>query len=103
MCSSDLEYGRPITLGTGTAHNRLTTSGNVSDHWAGNAIDLPATGRQLLRMGQSALIAAGMNPAQARRQKGGVFNITGRDGVRHQILFNTNVGGNHFNHVHVSG
>ena len=96
-------YGRPITLGTGTAHNRLTTSGNVSDHWAGNAIDLPATGNQLLQMGQSALIAAGMNPAQARRQKGGVFNITDRAGVRHQILFNTNVGGNHFDHLHVSG
>ncbi len=88
--------GGTIQLGTGTNHNRMTTSGNVSDHWAGNAVDLPASGQRLTRMGQAALIAAGMDPKQARRAKGGVYNVNGW-----QVLFNTHVGGNHYNHVHV--
>ena len=88
--------GSPIQLGTGTAHNRMTTSGNVSAHWGGNALDLPASGSRLIQEGQAALISAGMNPAQARRVKGGLFNIGG-----YQVIFNTGIGGNHFNHVHV--
>ena len=89
-------YGRPITLGTGTQHSQMTTSGNISDHWGGEALDLPATGGALTKMGQSALIAAGMNPRKARSIKGGLFNINGW-----QIIFNTDEGGNHYNHLHV--
>ena len=29
-----------LTVCTGTNHNRLTTSGSVSDHWDGNGVDL---------------------------------------------------------------
>ena len=93
-------YGKPITLGTGTRHNRMTTSGNVSAHWAGNALDLPATGAQLTAMGQAALIAAGMPAAEARRHKSGLFNIGG-----YQVIFGTNTraqGGNHLDHLHVA-
>jgi predicted Zn-dependent protease len=36
------------------------------------------------------------NRAEARKQTGGVFNIGG-----YNILFNTHVGGNHFNHLHI--
>ena len=88
--------GRPIQLGTGTAHNRMTTSGNVSAHWGGNALDLPAAGRSLIQEGQAALISAGMNPAQARQARGGLYNVGG-----YQVIFNTGIGGNHFNHLHV--
>jgi hypothetical protein len=90
-------YGRPLTIGTGTNHSRMTTSGNVSDHWSGHAADIPASGRELVRLGRLALIAAGANRKWAKRQTGGVYNING-----HQILFRTMVGGNHFNHLHVS-
>lgn len=89
-------YGHPVRLGTGTAHNRLTVNGNVSAHWAGNALDLPAVGKKNLALGRAALVAAGMPQAQARKAKGGIYNIGGK-----QIIFQTNQGGNHFNHVHV--
>lgn len=32
--------GKTIYITTGTNHNQMTTSGNVSDHWSGNAADL---------------------------------------------------------------
>ena len=91
--------GSPIQLGTGTAHSQYTTSGNVSDHWGGDAIDLPARGKRLIAMGRSALIAAGMPAKQARKAGAGLYNINGW-----QIIFGTNsaaLGGDHTDHVHV--
>lgn len=90
-------YGRPLLIGTGTSHNRLTVNGNVSDHWAGNAVDIPASGRELTRLGRAALVAAGMAPSRARKINGGLFNLGG-----HQVIFNTRQGGNHWNHLHIS-
>lgn len=89
-------YGTPLVIGTGTNHNRLTTTGNVSDHWRGMAADIPASGDNLTRLGRTALIAAGMPRKQAMKQSGGAYQVG-----RYQILFNTKVGGNHFNHLHV--
>ncbi len=34
-----LSDGRPLVITTGTNHSQMTLSGNVSDHWAGNAAD----------------------------------------------------------------
>lgn len=92
--------GHPLVLGTGTNHDQYTVNGNVSDHWGGNAGDFPASGNTLTKMGQAALIAAGMSPAQARKVKGGLFNLNYK-GKRVQVIFNTDEGGNHFNHLHV--
>jgi hypothetical protein len=92
--------GLPVSIGRGTRHDRLTTNGRVSDHWSGNAADLPATGRRLIRLGQAALIAAGMPEREARRQHGGLYNVGG-----HQIIFNVNdpaLGGDHTDHLHIS-
>lgn len=89
-----------LTVGTGTNHNQRTTTGNVSDHWSGNGADIPAAGSKLVRLGQDALIANGMPRAQARKQKGGAFTLR-RGGKRVQVIFNSNVGGNHFDHLHV--
>jgi hypothetical protein len=88
--------GTPVRIGTGTRHSRLTVNGNVSDHWDGNAADIPASGRRLVRLGQAALIAAGMSPKKARKQRGGLYNVGGA-----QIIFATNEGGNHHDHLHV--
>lgn len=95
-------YGKPITYGTGTNHNRMTTSGNVSDHWDGHAIDLPATGARLYHMGVKALRLLGVSREDARRMgaAGGIFNIPYK-GRRYQVIFRTNEGGNHWNHLHV--
>jgi hypothetical protein len=90
-------YGKPLVGSDGTGHSRLTTSGNVSQHTTGNAVDIPAAGKELLRMGRAALIAAGMPRAQALRANGGLYNVGG-----HQIIFLTNEGGNHYDHLHVS-
>ena len=92
--------GEDLTIGTGTRHSRMTVNGNVSEHWTGNAADIPARGQRLIRLGQAALIAAGMDPAKARRIKGGLHNVGG-----HQIIFNcsgSGCGGNHTDHLHVS-
>lgn len=90
-------YGKPITGSDGTGHSRLTVNGNVSQHTTGNATDIPASGTNLIRLGQAALEAAGMPRAQARKQRGGLYNVNG-----HQIIFATNEGGNHFDHLHIS-
>lgn len=89
-------YGRTLKVGTGTNHSRLTVDGNESQHWTGHAVDVPATGATLIAMGRAALIAAGADPRWANRQKGGLYNIGGR-----QIIFNTHKGGDHTNHLHL--
>jgi hypothetical protein len=92
-------YGQPLTIGTGSRHNEFVAGTNNtrrSDHWYGEAADIPAAGDALTRLGRAALIAAGADPKWASKQTGGVFNIGG-----YNILFNTNVGGNHYTHLHV--
>jgi len=91
--------GESLAIGTGTNHRQFVSNTHrESAHWAGNAVDIPAYGKQLIRYGQAALIAVGMNPAQARKQTGGLFNIG-----HWQIIFNTYLqqGGNHYNHMHI--
>lgn len=94
--------GRQLVGDSGATHSKYTVNGNVSDHYAGNATDIPASGKELIRLGQDALIAAGWSEARARKQTGGLFNVQGPDGVRHQIIFNTHEGGDHTNHLHIS-
>jgi hypothetical protein len=94
-----------IHIGTGTNHNRMTLSGNVSDHWDGNAADLPmpVDSRQGDLMAAHAISLAGGIPFQKALQlaeRGGVFNFETKAG-RVQILWKTMVGGNHHNHVHI--
>jgi hypothetical protein len=100
---------REINVGTGTNHNRMTTSGNVSDHWTGHAADIPQPVDSKIGdlTAAHALEAAGVPWEEAYRmaRKGGVFNITPKSGQfkghRVQVLWKTMVGGNHHNHVHV--
>ncbi len=93
-------YGKPIVGSDGTGHSYRTATGNVSQHSTGNATDIPASGRELLRMGRAALIAAGMPRRQAMKEKGGLYNIGG-----HQIIFldRRRVSGSpHADHLHIS-
>lgn len=89
-------YGRPLRAWDTSTHSRMTTSGRVSAHTTGDALDIPAAGARLTRLGRIALIQAGMPRAQAMKQTGGLFNVGG-----YQIIFNTNEGGNHHDHLHV--
>lgn len=90
--------GQRLTIGTGTNHSRLTVNGNVSNHWDGHAADIPAVGSKLRQLGYLALIEAGMTKQQAAkaRKTGGLFNVG-----PYQIIFATDEGGNHYNHLHV--
>lgn len=92
--------GKTLHIGTGTNHSQMTTSGNVSDHWTGHAVDIPSSGTELTRMGQRALMAAGIPWSKAKTMRGGIYNVTYR-GKRMQIIFNTTDGGNHWNHLHI--
>lgn len=87
--------GQTITGDSGASHSKFTVNGNVSQHFTGDAVDIPASGKELIRLGQEALIIAGMSPKEARKQKGGLYNVNG-----HQVIFNTYEGGNHTNHLH---
>lgn len=93
-------YGGPLTGSDGSGHSKLTVNGNVSEHFSGNATDIPLTGKALVRAGQAALIAAGMPRAKAMKQNGGLYNVG-----NHQIIFNVDgkqYGGNHLDHLHIS-
>lgn len=88
--------GKPLSVWDNTTHSKMTVNGRVSAHYEGFAADIPATGARLTRLGRNALIMAGMSPREARKVKGGLFNVGG-----YQIIFNTQQGGNHYDHLHV--
>lgn len=92
-------YGQPLTIGTGTNHNEYVKgTRRESAHWTGWAADIPAEGKALTKLGYSALLAVGMDPQKAASaaRTGGLFNVNG-----YQVIFKTNEGGNHWNHLHV--
>lgn len=109
--------GRSVTVTTGTNHNQMTTSGNVSDHWDGNAADLGMGGdaRQSPAVDQKGTLTAAhalqvasaqagkplsFKQAYAMAHQGGLWNFETPKG-RVQIIWKTMTGGDHFNHVHV--
>jgi hypothetical protein len=92
-----MQAGRQLTAWDTSTHSRTTVNGNVSAHTTGDAMDIPAKGAMLLRLGRIALMQAGMPRRQAMRVKGGLFNIGGR-----QIIFNTQQGGDHTDHLHIA-
>jgi hypothetical protein len=96
--------GRTITVGTGTRHSKYTVDGNVSDHWDGHAADLPVPvdSRQGDLVAAHALQAAGVPWGRAIQmaRRGGLYTLE-HDGHRVQVIWKTNQGGNHHNHVHV--
>ncbi len=105
---------------TGTNHSQFSSSGNVSDHWAGNGADFfhdankfgtdnAQPGQDVPRgdeIAAAAFIAAGMDEATAKKRAkqgndekyNGSFNS---GGVRLQVIWKSDVGGNHHDHVHV--
>jgi hypothetical protein len=103
-----------VTVTTGTNHNQYSTSGNVSDHWAGNAADLgvggdarsnSTAGKKGDELAIAALRVLGVAPARARTlATTGQLNFSQNfswKGHRVQVGWRTLVGGNHYNHVHV--
>jgi hypothetical protein len=83
-----------------------TASGGVSDHYQGNrdsyAWDLSNGSAPTPQMDKTARQIAAM--LGVKNWKGGVLNVNKKiDGrtYRFQLLYRTNVGGNHYNHIHL--
>lgn len=101
---------RPLHLTTGTSHAQFSLSGKVSDHWVGLGADFgsvanefPATGGGYGdQIAQAAWLAAGESPASSatKARAGGAITTTVA-GYRIQIIWKSQVGGNHDNHIHV--
>lgn len=92
------DFGKPLTAFDNTLHSKYTVNGNVSAHSTGHALDLAARGAKLKRLGYLALLRAGMPKAEALKasRKGGLFNVG-----NYQIIFATQIGGDHSDHLHV--
>lgn len=107
--------GQPVNIISGNRPGSITTSGNISDHSSGNGIDIeaydladpsgtPQTKKQGDQVAMAAMIAAGIKPKEARQYVAGDGPVevnTYHNGERVQILWRTDTGGNHHNHVHV--
>jgi hypothetical protein len=83
---------------------QTTASGGTSDHWVGcvqcYAIDLGAT-PPAGDAPASRIASAIAGPGHADwGRTGGVLNVE-RCGIRYQLLWRTNVGGNHWDHIHI--
>jgi hypothetical protein len=99
----------PLRLTTGTNHNRMTVDGNVSDHWDGHAGDfaVPIDSHRGDLIAAAALVTAGVPRERAWQmaRAGGLFTLNPSSGAfkghRIQVIWKTNAGGNHHNHVHL--
>jgi len=94
---SNKYFGVPVSDGIRAA-GTLTSSGNVSDHTWGGAVDLSNGGAPTPQMDAAwrwfAQVLGGGAPS------GFVESFSG--GAIKQMLYRTNIGGNHFNHIHIA-
>lgn len=96
------ELGDEITVSTGTNHSKFTTSGSISRHWSGNAGDFGMSWNDIEDVAAAALRVCGWSADAARAavNRGGLYNVTWQ-GHRVQVIVNTYIGGNHYNHAHL--
>jgi hypothetical protein len=94
---SNKYFGVPVSDGIRAA-GTTTSSGYISDHTWGGAVDLSNGGAPTPQMDAAwrwfAEVLGGGAPA------GFVENFSG--GAIKQMLYRTNIGGNHFNHIHIA-
>ena len=101
--------GKPITVTTGTNHNKMSASGKVSDHFSGHACDIgmfanggtddSPVGDAIMQA--ACLLAATRRRAASSKAKGGGLFTFNHNNQRIQCIWKTMEGGNHHNHVHV--
>ena len=91
-----------ITPSSQKRSRRNSASGRPSDHWQGSAtsyaMDLPGTpGDGRTDQAAQRIVEALGGP---RNWGGGNF-VTTQNGYRFQVIWKSNVGGNHYDHIHV--
>lgn len=86
---------------------KMTSSGGVSDHWTGStnsyAFDMSNGTKptpQMDKYADETAAALGVLDQWKKQGSQGVLNVT-KNGYRYQMLYRTDVGGNHYNHVHL--
>lgn len=79
---------------------KATASGGVSDHWVGStnayAYDLAGTVAAMDRAARALMAALGVS-----WDGGEIVENVRAFGYRVQVLYRTNVGGNHYDHIHI--
>jgi hypothetical protein len=102
-------YGQPLVVTSARRPGAITANGNVSDHASGNARDIGMAanggtndGPVGDRTATAALIVAGWAEprAIAWARHGGLINVIVA-GLRIQLIWKTDEGGDHHDHVHV--
>lgn len=98
--------GDGFSVSSAKRDTQMTKSGNVSDHYSGNkdayANDIVWGSSQPNGKSDEAAskIVAALGGPAGWGKNGGVFSTT-INGIRYQVLYRTNTGGNHFNHIHL--
>jgi hypothetical protein len=102
-------YGKPLVVTSPRRTGATTVNGNVSDHASGNALDFGMAanagsddGPVGDRIAAAALVVAGWSQSRATAwaRKGGLVNVEVA-GRRIQVIWKTDEGGDHHDHVHV--
>lgn len=89
-----------LTVTSEKRDRKMTSSGNTSDHWAGSksayAYDLGGTVAQMDAAARDLAARLGI------KYSGGPLVVTKTTGgLRYQLLYRTNIGGNHYTHIHI--
>ncbi len=98
--------GPGFSVSSAKRDTQMTKSGNVSDHYVGNkdayANDIVWGSSEPTGKSDEAAskIVAALGGSPDWGKNGGVFSAT-INGIRYQVLYKTNEGGNHFNHIHL--
>jgi hypothetical protein len=102
-------YGKALTVSSARRPGAITVDGNVSEHASGNALDFGMAanggsddGPVGDRIATAALVVVGWPEprAIAWARHGGLIDVHVA-GLRIQIIWKTDQGGNHHDHVHV--
>jgi hypothetical protein len=94
------EYGLTTTSGKRPTVN--TASGNVSDHYEGNKVaNARDLGGTVPEMDRAAVALAKKLGIKGYKKGQRLEKTITRGGLRYQILYRTNTGGDHFDHIHV--
>ena len=82
-----------------------TASGGVSDHYRGNtramAYDLSNGSSPTPQMDEAAYRIAKAIGIKGYKKGTGIAKSVVKNGIRYQLIYRSNVGGNHFDHVHL--
>ena len=95
-----------LSISSSKRDRQSTASGGVSDHWSGStssyAVDLAWGGERPTDSSDRAAseIVAALGGPRDWGRTGGNFVVT-RNGLRWQVIYRSDVGGNHWNHIHV--